>query len=215
MTKFGRDWKKVQRYIGTRSGAQIRSHAQKHFMKNTKDGKSSAIEGKRPIDSYEGDKIHDTIQDPAPERHDGTPSVESCHQNTRVGTNYNPFQSLPGMLPPLASFTPSQRPDLSNIPYGLRELTGARQVETLYNKVGEVIALLNSGTLDSEQIASFKQELSYSILDLHSVFPNIALNPALCEKWSRTLKASVEGSQKEYSSAMLAPAVPYPPAYQM
>lgn len=29
---FGKDWKKVEKYIGSRSGAQIRSHAQKFFI---------------------------------------------------------------------------------------------------------------------------------------------------------------------------------------
>lgn len=29
---FGKDWRKVQEFIGTRTGAQIRSHAQKYFI---------------------------------------------------------------------------------------------------------------------------------------------------------------------------------------
>lgn len=29
---YGKDWKKVEYHIGTRSGAQIRSHAQKFFL---------------------------------------------------------------------------------------------------------------------------------------------------------------------------------------
>lgn len=29
----GKDWKKVEDYIGTRTGAQIRSHAQKYFIR--------------------------------------------------------------------------------------------------------------------------------------------------------------------------------------
>lgn len=39
---FGKDWRKIEKYIGTRSGSQIRSHAQKHFLKLEKksaDGK--------------------------------------------------------------------------------------------------------------------------------------------------------------------------------
>ena len=29
---YGKDWRKVQEFIGTRTGAQIRSHAQKYFI---------------------------------------------------------------------------------------------------------------------------------------------------------------------------------------
>lgn len=31
LKKFGKNWKQVEDYVGTRSGAQIRSHAQKFF----------------------------------------------------------------------------------------------------------------------------------------------------------------------------------------
>jgi SHAQKYF class myb-like DNA-binding protein len=37
MSIFGRDWKKVENHIGTRSGAQIRSHAQKFFNRVEKE----------------------------------------------------------------------------------------------------------------------------------------------------------------------------------
>ena len=37
LQKFGRDWRKIEEYIGSRSGAQIRSHAQKYFIKMQKD----------------------------------------------------------------------------------------------------------------------------------------------------------------------------------
>jgi SHAQKYF class myb-like DNA-binding protein len=33
---YGKDWKKVEDFIATRSGAQIRSHAQKYFLRLTK-----------------------------------------------------------------------------------------------------------------------------------------------------------------------------------
>lgn len=33
LEKYGRDWKNVQKYVGTRSTTQTRSHAQKHFAK--------------------------------------------------------------------------------------------------------------------------------------------------------------------------------------
>ena len=34
---YKRDWKKVETFIGTRSGAQIRSHAQKFFTRIEKE----------------------------------------------------------------------------------------------------------------------------------------------------------------------------------
>eukprot|EP00826_Nyctotherus_ovalis_P027808 TRINITY_DN2177_c0_g4_i3.p1 TRINITY_DN2177_c0_g4~~TRINITY_DN2177_c0_g4_i3.p1 ORF type:complete len:262 (-),score=45.79 TRINITY_DN2177_c0_g4_i3:169-954(-) len=34
LKKFGKHWKKVEAYIGTRSGTQVRSHAQKYFLKS-------------------------------------------------------------------------------------------------------------------------------------------------------------------------------------
>ena len=41
---FGREWKKVQELIKTRSSAQIRSHAQKYFQKIAK-AKESSVRG--------------------------------------------------------------------------------------------------------------------------------------------------------------------------
>ncbi len=34
---YGKDWKKIEALVATRSGAQIRSHAQKFFIKVRKD----------------------------------------------------------------------------------------------------------------------------------------------------------------------------------
>lgn len=34
--QYGKDWKKVENYVKTRSGSQVRSHAQKFFSKMQK-----------------------------------------------------------------------------------------------------------------------------------------------------------------------------------
>jgi hypothetical protein len=38
--QYGKDWKKVEQHVNTRSGSQVRSHAQKFFNKLQKDGKN-------------------------------------------------------------------------------------------------------------------------------------------------------------------------------
>lgn len=38
LKKFGKNWKSIEEYVGTRNGAQVRSHAQKYFNKLGKDG---------------------------------------------------------------------------------------------------------------------------------------------------------------------------------
>jgi SHAQKYF class myb-like DNA-binding protein len=35
---FGKDWKKIEEFIGTRTGSQIRSHAQKYFRRQSSSG---------------------------------------------------------------------------------------------------------------------------------------------------------------------------------
>lgn len=38
---YGRNWKKIEEMIGSRTGSQIRSHAQKYFLKTNKPFDSS------------------------------------------------------------------------------------------------------------------------------------------------------------------------------
>lgn len=45
---YGKDWKKIEELIGSRSSAQVRSHAQKYFLKVKKQSKR-----KSPITALE------------------------------------------------------------------------------------------------------------------------------------------------------------------
>jgi SHAQKYF class myb-like DNA-binding protein len=46
LAKYGKDWKKIEDHIKTRDGAQIRSHAQKFFLRMTKEYKRMMKTGK-------------------------------------------------------------------------------------------------------------------------------------------------------------------------
>jgi hypothetical protein len=45
--QYGKDWKKVEHYVRTRTGSQVRSHAQKFFSKLQKASAGNAAETPR------------------------------------------------------------------------------------------------------------------------------------------------------------------------
>ncbi|PUZ64180.1 hypothetical protein GQ55_3G122900 [Panicum hallii var. hallii] len=45
---FGRDWKPVAQFVGTKTATQVRSHAQKHFLKAQKLGLGAALPPPKP-----------------------------------------------------------------------------------------------------------------------------------------------------------------------
>jgi hypothetical protein len=46
---FGKDWKQIEDFIGTRTGSQIRSHAQKYFNKVQKPSKKLRQKYSNPL----------------------------------------------------------------------------------------------------------------------------------------------------------------------
>ena len=45
---YGRDWKKITDHVGSKSTSQVRSHAQKHFLKAVKNNAGDTIPPPRP-----------------------------------------------------------------------------------------------------------------------------------------------------------------------
>jgi SHAQKYF class myb-like DNA-binding protein len=60
LEKFGRDWISVQKFVRTRSLSQVRSHAQKFFMKISPDDISAMIAGEEDSDFYTSNPGHET-----------------------------------------------------------------------------------------------------------------------------------------------------------
>ena len=60
--KYGNDWKEVQKYIGTRSSSQARSHAQKFFIKLKQDQAKSKISNMIDYSNSSIKTFHDALQ---------------------------------------------------------------------------------------------------------------------------------------------------------
>ena len=66
--KFGNDWKKVEKYIGTRTSSQARSHAQKFFIKLKEEQKKSKISNDIDYSNSTIKSFHDALQSMAAEK---------------------------------------------------------------------------------------------------------------------------------------------------
>ena len=81
LTKYGKNWKKVEEHIGTRSGAQIRSHAQKFFIRLTKEFKKRV----EKEDHFIGNSDDYQIDDKKPQNRQRSNSVISNFSNFSLG----------------------------------------------------------------------------------------------------------------------------------
>ena len=66
--KYGNDWKEVQKYIGTRSSSQARSHAQKFFIKLKQEQGKSKISNEIDYSNSSIKNFHDALQSISPEK---------------------------------------------------------------------------------------------------------------------------------------------------
>ena len=90
LTKYGKNWKKVEEHIGTRTGAQIRSHAQKFFIRLTKEYKKR-YERDTTLGSHE-DNYH--IDEKAPKNRQRSNSVISNFSNFSIGSHIEFYKHI-------------------------------------------------------------------------------------------------------------------------
>ena len=68
--KFGNDWKKVEKHIGTRSSSQARSHAQKFFIKLKEEQKNLKISNDIDYSNSTIKSFHIALQSMTPDKKD-------------------------------------------------------------------------------------------------------------------------------------------------
>lgn len=86
LRKFGKNWKKIEEFVGTRSGPQIRSHAQKFFIRLERE---VGAEGKNPQGLLELDDTPESIR-----------KVSNCSNSTSFSNQGIHFPSpVPKSLP--------------------------------------------------------------------------------------------------------------------
>ena len=66
--KYGNDWKEVQKYIGTRSSSQARSHAQKFFIKLKQDQAKSKLSNMIDYSNSSIRNFHEALQSLPPDK---------------------------------------------------------------------------------------------------------------------------------------------------
>lgn len=133
LNKFGKNWKKVEEFVGSRTGAQIRSHAQKFFNRIQRETPGQA-DGNNSTESGDGnDSYLRNERDSGSEDEDGASMLLQREGEEAVRGPIGEFER-----PPELSVSLSQ--DSKN---GKKKMTG-KQSETSTN-TSNAPSILNSG----------------------------------------------------------------------
>ncbi len=210
LKKYGRNWKKVEQFVRTRCGTQIRSHAQKYFLKLQRAGADKRADvsslvgesGEIPRSDVAGRKFSDLPSLPASEH----PQPERKLSPLTLADDPRLKSAVPVQLT-----VPDPRLVPLQISYGEEEQVMEQRLEMLNMRVYDIsgkIALLRTGAVDPRAgLADLDQQLTCVIMELQQILQFVALStastltrwldPRLCERWSYVLRGAVAAAGKD------------------
>lgn len=159
--RYQRDWAKVTEFVGTRSAAQVRSHAQKYFDRVTRD------------------KANDWIPRPRPKRRSSTPYPRKASSNPQPSSPAQPAQkNTQPAFPASSAVHPSQVPatDLPHKPKTAQSEGGRGDVVQNQQSAKPV----PHAHVPSPTFATHNQHGTPGPLPTPAVTPVIAATPPLC-----------------------------------
>eukprot|EP01103_Thecamoeba_quadrilineata_P009500 TRINITY_DN1926_c0_g1_i1.p1 TRINITY_DN1926_c0_g1~~TRINITY_DN1926_c0_g1_i1.p1 ORF type:complete len:228 (+),score=39.32 TRINITY_DN1926_c0_g1_i1:161-844(+) len=166
---FDRDWKKIESFIGTKTVIQIRSHAQKYFLKVQKNNTGERIPPPRPK--------RKSVQ-PYPQKTRNSQDQDSGKEDMHYSNSPSEFQpaNSSNWLTSYANPTDASFPRLPQTKSGHRSSIHEPNLSKIYAFLGSLFdtspmnhheSLNEMSTVDKEVLQKFMHNLAHNLSNQH------------------------------------------------
>lgn len=117
---YGRDWKNIEQLVGSRTGPQIRSHAQKYFNRLNKDKTSSVDDTNSPQHKRSGNSTPTSMSQRRSLKSSNTTNLRIQKEEEKMTLNLNLCSSVASStsINPLQSLEKEKEPTMSDFGNG-------------------------------------------------------------------------------------------------